>query len=313
MPDSLSPPTVDDPRRRLAWAVLARAALTHAAAVHDLLRAHPVEEAASRLDSGTIAGLPTGVGEQAERDLDRAHRCGARLLTPDDDEWPRESLAVLDEPGTATTGPLGLWVRGSARLDLFTQYRIAVIGSRAASGYGIQATADFAGDFTTAGWIVVSGGAFGVDAAAHRAALVRQAPTIVVLAAGVDRAYPAAHADLFDRITEHGLLVSEYPPDTHPAQARFLHRNRLVAALSRAVVIPECGLRSGTRNTARWATTLGRPVFAVPGSVFSAASAGCHDMIGDGTARLATDATQIIDALTTGTAASPPPQGSTAP
>ncbi|MFD4407723.1 DNA-processing protein DprA [Nocardia sp. NPDC058499] len=299
MPDSPSTPALDDPRRRLAWATVARAALSHAEVVHDLLRALPVEEVTFRLDSGTIAEIPAGVREQAERDLDRGHRCGARFLTPDDDQWPRDCLAGLDAPGTGTTSPLGLWVRGSARLDLFTRYRVAVVGARAATGYGIQVTADFAGDFTSRGWIVVSGGAFGVDAAAHRAALVRQAPTIAVLATGIDRAYPAPHADLLDRITEHGLLVSEYPPGTHAAKERFLQRNRLVAALSRAVVIPECGLRSGTRNTARWATTLGRPVFAVPGSVFSAASVGCHDMIGTGTARLATGAAQVIDALTT--------------
>lgn len=306
MADSLLPPTVD-PRRRVAWAVVARAALTHADAVHALLRAHPVEEVASRLDSGAVPGIPAGAGEHAERDLDRAHRCGARLLTPDDQEWPGESLAVLDAAGAATTSPLGLWVRGTARLDLFARPRIAVVGSRAASGYGIQVAAGFAGDFTTAGWIVVSGGAFGVDAAAHRAALVRQAPTIAVLATGVDRTYPAAHTELFDRITEHGLLISEYPPGTIAAKHRFVHRNRLVAALSRAVVIPECGLRSGARNTARWAATLGRPVFAAPGSVFSAASAGCHHMIGDGTARLTTDSAQIIDALTTCTTASTTP------
>ncbi|WP_280423707.1 DNA-processing protein DprA [Nocardia carnea] len=300
MRNSPPPPTiVDDPRRRLAWATVARAALTHADVVHDRLRTLPVEEVAFRLDSGTIAEVPAGARAQAQRDLDRADRCGARFLTPDDEDWPRESLAALDAPGTATASPLGLWVRGSARLDLFTPYRVAVVGARAASGYGIQVTTDFAGDFTSAGWIVVSGGAFGVDAAAHRAALVRHAPTIAVLATGIDRPYPTAHADLLDRITEHGLLVTEYPPGTHASKDRFLQRNRLVAALSRAVVIPECGLRSGTRNTARWATTLGRPVFAVPGPVFSAASAGCHDMIATGTARLTTDAAQVIDALTT--------------
>ncbi|MGW1742072.1 DNA-processing protein DprA [Nocardia sp. NPDC001965] len=306
MADSLLPPAVD-PRRRVAWAAVARAALTHADAVHALLRAHPIEEVALRLDSGAVPGLSAGAGEHAERDLDRADRCGARLLTPDDQEWPGESLAVLDAAGTATTSPLGLWVRGSTRLDLIARSRIAVVGARAASGYGIQVTAGFAGNFTTAGWIVVSGGAFGVDAAAHRAALVRQAPTIAVLATGVDRTYPAAHTELFDRITEHGLLISEYPPGTIAAKHRFVHRNRLVAALSRAVVIPECGLRSGARNTALWAATLGRPVFAAPGSVFSAASAGCHHMIGDGTARLATDSAQIIDALTTFTTASTTP------
>ncbi|WP_432278198.1 DNA-processing protein DprA [Nocardia carnea] len=140
----------------------------------------------------------------------------------------------------------------------------------------------------------MSGGAFGVDSAAHRAALVRQTPTVAVLATGVDRAYPSAHAGLFDRIREHGLLVSEYPPGSPVAKTQFLQRNRLVAALSQAVVIPECGIRSGSRNTARWARNLGRPVFAVPGPVHSAASAGCHDLIATGEALLATDPEQTL-------------------
>ncbi|MEV3965203.1 DNA-processing protein DprA [Nocardia sp. NPDC050193] len=293
MTDSPSPPTVPDPRRQRAWAVVARAALTDPPAVHT----HGVQDAASDIASGAVTGFPAGLGEQAARDLDRAYACGARLLTPDDDQWPRHEVDALDTSGTGSESPIALWVRGTARLDLFGQYRIAVIGARAASDYGIRVAADFAGTFATAGWTVVSGGAFGVDAAAHQAALVRHAPTIAVLATGVDRAHPSAHAGLFDRISEHGLLVSEYPPGSPAATPRFLHRNRLVAALSRAVVIPECGLRSGSHNTARWAHTLGRPVFAVPGPVYSAASAGCHDMIATGAALLATDADRTLDAV----------------
>lgn len=291
---TLAPPSAPDPRRQLAWAVLARAALTDPVAVHDLLRTRDVEEAAADLISGVVGGFPSGLRDQAAGDLDRAQRSGARLLTPEDDQWPRHEFGALDAPGTDTVSPVALWVRGGGRLDLFGQYRIAVIGARAATDYGVRIAADFAGTFATAGWSVVAGGAFGVDAAAHRAALVRQAPTVAVLATGVDRAYPSAHAGLFDRIREHGLLVSEYPPQFPASKSQFLQRNRLVAALSRAVVIPECGIRSGARNTANWAHTLGRPVFAVPGAVSSAASAGCHALIATGDAQLATDPEQTL-------------------
>lgn len=292
---TLAPPTnAPDPRRQLAWAVVARAALTDPVTVRNLLATRDVEEIATDLISGVVSGFPSGLRDQATGDLDSARRSDARLLTPEDDQWPRQEFDALDAPGTDTVSPVALWVRGTARLDLFGQYRIAVIGARASTNYGIQVTADFAGTFATAGWTVVAGGAFGIDAAAHRAALVRQAPTIAVLATGVDRAYPAAHTDLFDRIREHGLLVSEYPPQFPASKSQFLQRNRLVAALSRAVVIPECGIRSGSRNTANWARTLGRPVFAVPGPVFSAASAGCHDLIANGEAQLAADPEQTL-------------------
>ncbi|MGW6335912.1 DNA-processing protein DprA [Nocardia rhamnosiphila] len=293
-----APPTnVPDPRRQLAWAVVARAALTDPVTAHNLLRTRDVEEAAVELTSGAIGGFSSGLRDQAARDLDLAHQYDARLLTPEDDQWPGHEFDALDAPAAGSVSPVAVWVRGAGFLDLFGQYRIAVIGARAATEYGIRVTADFAGTFATAGWTVVSGGAFGVDAAAHRAAMVRQAPTIAVLATGVDRAYPAAHAGLFDRVREHGLLVSEYPPGSSAAKSQFLQRNRLVAALSRAVVIPECGIRSGSRNTANWARTLGRPVFAVPGPVCSAASAGCHDLIATGEARLAADPEQTLRAV----------------
>lgn len=294
---TLAPPTVPEPRRQLAWAVVARAAHTDPVTVHELLATRDVEEAAADLTSGAVGGSLSNLRDQATGDLDRAHRCRARLLTPEDEQWPRHEFDALDAPGSGTVSPVALWVRGAGRLDLFSQYRIAVIGARAATDYGVRVAADFAGTFATAGWTVLAGGAFGVDAAAHHAALVRQAPTVAVLATGVDRAYPSAHAGLFDRICENGLLVSEYPPGSPAAKSQFLQRNRLVAALSRAVVIPECGIRSGPRNTARWARTLGRPVFAVPGPVHSAASAGCHDLIATGDALLVTDPEQTLRAI----------------
>ncbi|MGY1960918.1 DNA-processing protein DprA [Nocardia gipuzkoensis] len=118
-----------------------------------------------------------------------------------------------------------------------------------------------------------------------------------MVATGLGRAYPVAHRELFDRIAESGLLISEYPPDTPAAKHQFLQRNRLVTALARALVIPESAIRGGTRNTASWARQLHRPVFAVPGPIYSTASTGCHDLIRDSHARLVTDAHQVIDDL----------------
>ncbi|MEV0110597.1 DNA-processing protein DprA [Nocardia sp. NPDC050799] len=253
MSTTLAPPTVPDPRRQLAWTVAARAALTDPGTVHALLAARDVEETAADLISGAAGGFPSNLRDHATEDLNRAHRCGARLLTPEDEQWPRHEFDALDAPGSGTVSPVALWVRGAGRLDLFGQYRIAVIGARAATDYGVRVAADFAGTFASAGWTVTAGGAFGVDAAAHHAALVRQASTIAVLATGVDRAYPSAHTGLFDRIREQGLLVSEYPPGSPTAKSQFLQRNRLVVCflglpgLCIAEVIAYAQIKAGAR------------------------------------------------------------------
>ncbi|MGY1898353.1 DNA-processing protein DprA [Nocardia gipuzkoensis] len=243
-----------------------------------------------------MAAVPRDLRGQAAQDLDRADEFGVRLVTRDDAEWPR-AVADLDGPGVAAGSPVALWVRGTPRHSPLSQITVAVVGSRAASDYGVHVTHDLAGDLAERGWTVISGGAFGIDAAAHRAALNRGGRTIAVVATGLGRAYPAAHRELFDRIAETGLLISEYPPDTPAAKHQFLQRNRLVTALARALVIPESAIRGGTRNTASWARQLNRPVFAIPGPIYSTASTGCHDLIRDGHARLVTDAHQVIDDL----------------
>lgn len=294
-------PASQSPSRRLAWAVLARAALTAAPVVRELLRTLEVEQAAARLttDPGVATDLPRALRDLAARDLDRAERLGIRLVTRDDAEWPGTAgLSELDAPGITDGSPVALWMRGTSRLIPLSQFTVAVVGARAASAYGVHVTHDLAGDLAERGWTVVSGGAFGIDAAAHRAALNRGGRTIAVVATGLSRAYPAAHRQLFDRIAETGLLISEYPPDTSAGKHQFLQRNRLVAALSSAVVIPECVFRGGTRNTANWARQLTRPVFAVPGPIYSTASTGCHELIRAGHARLVTDAHQILDDIT---------------
>jgi DNA processing protein len=246
-------------------------------------------------------------------DLARAERCGARLLVPEDDEWPALplhalTLAVSDEPvepkhqsdrTKAPVPPVALWVRGPSRLDELVDRSVAIVGSRASTAYGEHVAAEFGYQLGERGWTVVSGGAFGIDAAAHRGALAAEAPTLAVLACGVDRPYPAAHGALFHRIAENGLLVSEWPPGCAPLRHRFLVRNRLIAALTRGTVVVEAAARSGAQATARRAQDLGRQVLVVPGPVTSAMSVGCHELLRDEDLRavLVSSAAQVIQAV----------------
>jgi DNA processing protein len=172
-----------------------------------------------------------------------------------------------------------------------------MVGSRAATGYGAHVAGEIAADLAERGWAIVSGGAYGVDAAAHRGALAAGGTTIAVLACGVDYAYPAGHADLFADIAARGLVISEWPPGRHPARFRFLVRNRTIAALACGTVVVEAGERSGALNTARHAAQLGKPLMAVPGPVTSAQSAGCHRIIRDWGATCVTRADDIIEML----------------
>ena len=249
-------------------------------------------------------------------DLDKIARIGGRLVIPDDDEWPR----MLDDLGPAA--PLGLWVRGAASLSTVLARAVAVVGARAASSYGTKCASDLAWDLAARGITVVSGGAFGIDAAAHRAAIAREAPTVAFMAGGVDRFYPAANADLFEQILSTGAIVSETAPGMTPMRHRFLLRNRLIAASAQVSVIVEAGWRSGALNTARHALELSRQVAAFPGSVYSASSTGAHKLVREHEAELVTCSDDVIalmddetpalfDATAAGAAAengeSPPP------
>jgi DNA processing protein len=235
----------------------------------------------------------------AERDLAEAERVGARLLVPEDAAWPQWpflALGVAQSRGIPWAGrPLALWVRGTADLGACAERAVAIVGARSATAYGEHVAAEFGHDLASAGITVVSGAAYGVDGAAHRGALAAGGPTVAVLGCGVDRPYPAGHATLLDRIGESGVVVSEYPPGTPPARHRFLVRNRLIAALAAGVVVVEAGRRSGTRNTATTAAGLGRLVMAVPGSVGSAMSVGCHELLRAGDACLVTAAADIAE------------------
>jgi DNA processing protein len=223
---------------------------------------------------------------------------GARFLCPGDAEWPSgvdTFELVMDSSSRFGTPPLGLWVRGSGDLAAVIARSVAVVGSRAATEYGVRVATDLGADLATAGWTVVSGAAYGIDAAAHRGALAVGGTTVAVLACGVDTAYPTGNADLLGRIGEAGMVVSELPPGRRPSRIRFLARNRLIAVMTRGTVVVEAAVRSGALNTAGWAHDIGRDILAVPGPVTSAMSAGCHDLVRKGAATLVTDAREVID------------------
>ena len=221
--------------------------------------------------------------DSAAKDLDLLAARGGRLVTPDDDEWPYLACTAFASEKVRKkprgTPPMVLWALGPARLDDVAERSAALVGTRAATAYGEHVAADFAAGLVERDVAVVSGGAFGIDGAAHRATLAADGVTVAVLAGGIDIPYPAGHSALLHRISASGLLVTEYPPGVRPARHRFLTRNRLVAVLSRATVVVEAGLRSGAANTASWADVMGRVVCAVPGPVTSAASAGCHQLL----------------------------------
>ncbi|ROO83408.1 DNA processing protein [Actinocorallia herbida] len=198
---------------------------------------------------------------------------GGRVVCPGDAEWP----STLDQLGEAA--PLLLWVRGSVDLRAVCLRSVAVVGARAASPYGLRAAADLGAELADRGWTVVSGGALGVDGAAHRGVLAADGTTVAVLASGVDVAYPPRHEAMFGEIAAAGLLVSEWPPTVHPTRPRFLVRNRVIAALTKGTVVVEADLRSGALNTAHHARSLGRHLMAYPGPVTSLMSRGCHELL----------------------------------
>lgn len=232
-----------------------------------------------------------------EADLEAAARYGVRLVVPESDEWPHYAMSAIERTGLARFAeyrdehkgthslsgelipPLALWVRGTGDLRSLAVRSVGIVGSRAATAYGEHVTAELAYALAGSGLVVVSGGAYGIDAAAHRAALAAGGETVAVSAGGLDRPYPLGNAGLFDRIAAQGLLISESPPGCAPQRRRFLTRNRLIAVLSTGTVVVEAARRSGALNTAHHCAGLGRPLMALPGPVTSAMSAGCHDLI----------------------------------
>ncbi|MDQ1288572.1 MAG: DNA-processing protein DprA [Actinomycetota bacterium] len=224
------------------------------------------------------------------RDLATMRRFGGRLVVPGDDEWPT-GMALLGD-----REPVALWARGPVSLGVTTRRAVAIVGCRASSRYGEWTAAELASGCVERGITVVSGAAYGIDAAAHRGALAVHGPTVAVLACGVDRPYPRGNEELIEQIAARGTLVSELPPGSSPTRWRFITRNRLIAALGLATVVVEAAWRSGASITAREAALIGRDVAAVPGPVTSSTSAGCHRLLREG-AVCVTDAAEIAELL----------------
>ena len=216
---------------------------------------------------------------------------GARFITPESEFWP-SGLNDL------TAAPFGLVVKGD--IGILNARGIAIVGTRNPTPYGIKTAWEFATGFVDRQWTVISGGAYGIDSAAHKGSLIAEGSTIAVLASGIDFVYPAGNARLFAEICENGALVSEVLPGIHPIPSRFLTRNRIIAAISQATLVVEAAFRSGSLRTARDAAELMRPVMAIPGPISAPTSEGCHRLIGERAAELVTsvgDAIELISSL----------------
>lgn len=306
-PATVSGTTVDD-EQRLARAALARVvepgrrdlfacvAAVGAIGVWEQVRGRGAVD-------GLSAAVLEGARHRAEgydpaRDLDRLHAVGGRLVCPGDEEWPSALLTwPLDRLKDAP--PLALHVRGRHRVDDATERAVAVVGARAATAYGELVARELGLGLAERGWSVVSGAAHGIDGEAHKGALTaRAAPTIAVLACGVDVAYPRGHDELLARIAETGLLISELPVRSAPTRSRFLVRNRLIAALSTGTVAVEAARRSGSLATLDRARALNRYVMAVPGPVTSAMSAGTNALFRkEAGATCVTDTADVLDTV----------------
>ncbi|MGW5212119.1 DNA-processing protein DprA [Streptomyces sp. NPDC004051] len=247
--------------------------------------AEPLPGVSGRRWAGLLARAERA---EPDRDLAVARDAGARFVCPGAAEWPRQ----LDDLGDGR--PLGLWVRGPADLRMWALRSVAVVGARACTEYGAHMAAVLSAELAERGWVVVSGGAYGVDGAAHRGALGSGGATVAVLACGVDRPYPRGHTGLITRIAEQGLVIGELPPGDHPTPSRFILRNRVIAALTRGTVVVEAAHRSGSLVTARAARRLGRHTMGVPGPATSGCSAGVHELLRQ-EAVLVTDAAEVIE------------------
>ncbi len=315
----------DDRAARMAWSRLAepgdrlarvvRHRLGHVRAVGhvlsgeplpvDVLRSRDPEAVDGPADPGPVRRSPPQARAWLDEGLERwrvrldhldpdrdAHALGTvggRVVVPGDAEWPSR----LDDLGLAA--PACLWVRGTGELGALAGRSVALVGARACTAYGERVASDLAAGVAGRGWTVISGGAFGIDAAAHRGALAAGGPTLAIVACGVDRAYPRAHERLLDAVADGGVVLGETPPGGTPSRWRFLERNRLIAAGAGATTVVEAAWRSGALSTAGHAVDLGRPLGAVPGPVTSPVSAGCHRLLRDMGAVCVTDADEVVE------------------
>jgi len=219
---------------------------------------------------------------------EQIEKSGAQFITPESANWP-PSLNDLN------AAPIGLVVKGD--LSILSERSLAIVGTRNPTPYGVRIAGDFAAGFVDREWNIVSGGAYGIDSAAHKGALIAEGRTIAVLATGIDVAYPAGNVRLFAEIAENGALVSEVMPGAHAIPVRFLNRNRIIAALSQATLVVEAAFRSGSLRTARDAAELMRPVMAIPGPINAPTSEGCHRLIGERAAEIVTSVTDAIELI----------------
>jgi DNA processing protein len=237
-------------------------------------------------------GIPIDLRVDPLKVEEELEKSGTKFLVPEDIDWP----AQLNDLGVP---PIGLFIKGN--VEALTQQSLAIVGTRNPTPYGVRAAQEFAAGFVDREWAIVSGGAYGIDSAAHKGALVAEGVTIAVTASGLDSMYPAGNQRLFEEILENGAIISEYLPGGVARPHRFLVRNRLIAALSKATLVVEAAFRSGSLRTARDAAELARPVMAIPGPITAPTSEGCHRLIGERSAELVTsiaDAYELITSLT---------------
>jgi DNA processing protein len=239
-----------------------------------------------------ILKLQQQIMQRQVKDLElEISKVGGVFITPEDNDWPI-SLADLATP------PIGLVITGDRSVLLKLDKSLSIVGSRQPTNYGLQLSYSLASQASLAGLVVVSGGAYGIDTAAHQGALSIGGLSIAVLAGGINRLYPLENQKLFKDITKSGLLISEVMPNTESKPYRFLIRNRLIAALSRSTVVVEAKFISGSIRTARDAAEIFRPVFAIPGPVTSPLSEGCHRLIAERVADIATSLDEILEVIT---------------
>jgi DNA processing protein len=227
---------------------------------------------------------------RVEQSIEKIDSLSGSIITPESHLWPR-GLSDLGD-----SAPAVIWCLGD--FGVFENTRtVSIVGARIASTYGLSVTRDLVAAAVSKNYVVVSGGALGIDATAHASAIEARGKTIALMAGGLDRLYPARNSELFEAIKLQGLLISELPPGSAPARWRFLQRNRLIAAIGQATVVVEAGFRSGSINTAGHANELDRPVGAVPGPINSTRSEGCHQLIKDRRAELISTPSDLFDLL----------------
>ena len=230
-----------------------------------------------------ITNLRETNGDKILTEIDKHY---ARLITPDDEDWP-DQLNDLAAP------PIGLILKGN--INALHQPSLAIVGTRNPTSYGARIAGEFAAGFADREWAIVSGGAYGLDSYAHKGALIAEGVTVAVVASGIDINYPAGNTRLFAEICESGAMVTEFMPGHRALPNRFLTRNRLIAALSKATLVVEAAFRSGSLRTARDAAEIFRPVMAIPGPINSPTSEGCHRLIGERAAEIVTSVADAVE------------------